>query len=81
MTESSGLAFSLFSNSIVYDIPEHPPCLTPILKHKSSLRSDLILFKCVNAVSVSKIAGAIPSDAGAAVTQVKLKMTTHINGN
>lgn len=66
MMESSGLAFSLLSNSIVYDMPEHPPCLTPILKHKSSLRSDLILLKCFNAFSVSEIAGAMPSDFGAA---------------
>lgn len=53
-------------------MPEHPPCLTPILKHKSSLRSDLILFKCFNALSVSDIAGAILSDAGAAETSCKL---------
>lgn len=66
MIESSGLAFSRFSNSIVYDIPEHPPCLTPILRHKSSFRSFLILFKCVNALSVKEIAGATPPDAGAA---------------
>lgn len=66
MIESSGLAFSRFSNSIVYDIPEHPPCLTPILRHKSSFRSLLILFKCINALSVKEIAGATPPDAGAA---------------
>ncbi|KAF3619431.1 hypothetical protein FXO38_32943 [Capsicum annuum] len=64
MIESSGLAFSWFSNSIVYDMPEHPPCLTPILRHKSSFRSLLILFKCFNALSVKEIAGATPPDAG-----------------
>ncbi|MFS8034807.1 hypothetical protein Hanom_Chr17g01585551 [Helianthus anomalus] len=44
-------------------MPEHPPCLTPILKHKSSFFSDLILFKCFKAVSVNAMAGAIPPDA------------------
>lgn len=68
MRESSGLSFSLFSNSIVYDIPEHPPCLTPILRRRSSFRSDLILFKCFNASSVREIAGAISSDLGVAET-------------
>lgn len=66
MTESSGLVLALSSKSIVYDIPEHPPCLTPILKHKSSFRSHLILFKCFSALSVSEIAGARAPDAGAA---------------
>lgn len=64
--ESSGLALARSSKSIVYDMPEQPPCLTPILKHKSSLRSDLILFKCFSALSVRETAGASPSDAGAA---------------
>ena len=68
MMESSGLVLALSSKSIVYDIPEHPPCLTPILKHNSSFRSDLILFKCFSALSVSDIAGATAPDAGAAET-------------
>lgn len=79
MMESSGRAFDLFSNSIVYDMPEHPPCLTPILKHKSSLRSDLILFKCFSALSVSEIAGATASDVRAAETWDELmKVITYI---
>lgn len=66
MMESSGLVLALSSKSIVYDIPEHPPCLTPILKHKFSFRSDLILLKCFSALSVRDIAGARDPDAGAA---------------
>lgn len=60
-------------------MPEHPPCLTPILKHKSSSRSFLILFKCFNALSVSEIAGAIPSVAGTAkiVHNPKKKTLNH----
>jgi len=68
MIESSGLALARLSNSIVYDMPEHPPCLTPILKHKSSFFSDLILFTWFSAFSVKEIAGAMLPDAGAADT-------------
>ena len=51
-------------------MPEHPPCLTPILKHKSSSRSALILFKSFNALSVNVIAGASTSAVDAAGTAV-----------
>lgn len=51
-------------------MPEHPPCLTPILKHKSSSRSALILFKWIKALSVNVIAGDNPSAVGAAGTAV-----------
>lgn len=54
-------------------MPEHPPCLTPILKHKSSVRSDLILFKCFSALSVREIAGISPPVVGAAETYKELK--------
>lgn len=51
-------------------MPEHPPCLTPILKQRSSFRSALILFRCFKAFSVNEIAGAIlpgvAADAGGA---------------
>jgi hypothetical protein len=47
-------------------MPEHPPCFTPILKHKSSFRSALILFRCFKAFSVNKIAGAMLPDVAAA---------------
>lgn len=49
-------------------MPEHPPCLTPTLRQRSSFRSDLILFKCFIALSVREIAGAKPS-TGAAETE------------
>lgn len=48
-------------------MPEHPPCLTPILKHRSFL-SDLILFKWFNALSVREIAGVSPPVACVAET-------------
>lgn len=88
MTESSGLVFALLSNSIVYDMPEHPPCLTPILRQRSSFRSDLILFKCINALSVKAIAGASPPAADGAgaykidnkLTQINLLMFNQANG-
>jgi hypothetical protein len=47
-------------------MPEHPPCFTPILKHKSSFRSALILFRCFKAFSVNEIAGAMLPDVAAA---------------
>jgi len=52
----------------MYDMPEQPPCLTPILRHKSSFRSALILFKCFNAFSDNNIAGLIPSEELATAT-------------
>lgn len=51
-------------------MPEHPPCLTPTLRRKSSPRSDLILFKCFTASSVREIAGAKPP-AGTAETEAE----------
>lgn len=71
MTESSGLVFALLSNSIVYDIPEHPPCLTPILRQRSWFFSDLILFKWLSAFSVKAIAGASPPAADGAMMYEK----------
>lgn len=53
-------------------MPEHPPCLTPILRHKSSFLSDLNLLKCFNALSVKEIAGASPPDVGGARTKKRL---------
>lgn len=48
-------------------MPEHPPCLTPILKQRSSFFSALILFRCFKAFSVNEIAGAtLPGVAVAA---------------
>lgn len=49
-------------------MPEQPPCLTPILRHKSSFFSALILFKCFNAFSDNNIAGLIPSEELATAT-------------
>lgn len=42
---------------MVYDIPEQPPCLTPILRQRSWLSSALILLRCCKALSVNVIAG------------------------
>jgi len=52
-------------------MPEHPPCFTPILKHKSSFCSALILFRCFKAFSVNEIAGAMLPDVVAAAAAAK----------
>lgn len=48
--------------------------MTPILRHKSSSRSALILFKCFNALSVKVIAGARPPVVGGASTEADALM-------
>jgi len=65
-------------------MPEQPPCFTPILKHRSSFRSALILLRCFKAFSVNEIAGAILPDvaATAAATAAKYDKTfTHLVWN
>jgi hypothetical protein len=52
-------------------MPEHPPCLTPILKQRSSFFSSLILFRCFKAFSVNEIAGATLPDVAAAAAAAK----------
>ncbi|WZZ07967.1 hypothetical protein YC2023_093888 [Brassica napus] len=43
----------LYCNTSDKNTPEHPLCLTPILKHKSY---PLIIFRCLSALSVMDIA-------------------------
>ncbi|KAI0507617.1 hypothetical protein KFK09_013743 [Dendrobium nobile] len=47
-------------------MPEHPPCLTPILKRRSSFLSTLILLRWLNALSDNEMAGAMLPDVGVA---------------
>jgi len=54
-------------------MPEQPPCFTPILKHRSSSRSTLILLRCFKAFSVNEIAGAILPDVAAAAAAATAK--------